>query len=76
MRPREPIWRRWSPPVTFLGALVYYRNGYVAIKPALIIILGLCLGILGGSYLARPYSKSLFNHEEHEVHEGILKKQE
>jgi len=24
--------------------------------------------------IARPYSKSLFNHEEHEVHEGIWEK--
>ena len=44
------------PPVTFLGALVYYRNGYVALKPALIMSIGLCLGILGGSYLAQYIS--------------------
>ena len=50
------------PPVTLLGALIYYRNGHVAVKPALIMSLGLSLGILGGSYLAQFISDTALRH--------------
>ena len=41
------------PPVTLLGALLYYRRGFVDLKSAGILAVGLTLGILGGSYLAQ-----------------------
>ena len=44
------------PPVTLLGTLIYYRNGYVEIKPAIILSIGLCLGIMCGSYFAQLIS--------------------
>ena len=41
------------PPVTLLGAWLYYRRGFVELKTAGILAIGLTLGILGGSYLAQ-----------------------
>lgn len=44
------------PPVTILGAFLYYRRGFVEVKSAGILAVGLALGILAGAYLAQLLS--------------------
>lgn len=43
-------------PVTLLGAILYYRRGFVDVRSAGILAVGLALGILAGSHLAQHIS--------------------